>query len=160
MKSLGLNSGKAILRLIYRDPEQLKTQAHVSSILLPKSVVDKTSSNENCPQRVPLSIPHCSKTLDSSINVSNVENQKSEAKIDEKDERVNVLDNKEQETNICTIKESHAAASNQKKSHENRRDQCSTEANTKVQEDVYEVKFVRCNCADVQSYSNDTFTYC
>ncbi|KMQ93955.1 tether containing ubx domain for glut4 [Lasius niger] len=145
LKSLGLNSGKAILRLIYRDPEQLKTQAHVSTILLPKSAVavDNSSSNEDSSQRVPSSVPHCSKTLDdSSINVSNVENQKSEAKIDGKDEKVNVLDNKEQERDIYTIGESHASTSSHKESHESRRDRCSTETHTKAQEDVYEVKFL------------------
>lgn len=80
LKSLGLNSGKAIIRLIYRDPEPLKTQAGVSTPLLPKpaSAVDSWSdscsnsqssswdssrSNKNS-QRVPSPTPHCSKTTD------------------------------------------------------------------------------------------------
>ncbi|KAM0728352.1 Tether containing UBX domain for GLUT4 [Formica fusca] len=145
LKSLGLNSGKAILRLIYRDPEQLKTQAHVSTPLLPKSAVavDNSSSNKDCPQRVLSSAPHCSKTLDDgeSINVSNMENKKSEMKIDKKDEKVDVLNDKEQERNIYTIGESHASASTHK-DHENGKDQYNTEVHTKVQEDVYEVKFL------------------
>lgn len=33
LKSLGLNRGRAMLRLIHRDPEQPKTQAHVSAPL-------------------------------------------------------------------------------------------------------------------------------
>lgn len=144
LKSLGLNSGRAILRLMYRDLEQLKIQAHVSVPLLPKSEVatDNLSSDKDCSLKVPLSVPHCSKTLDdvSSINVSNVENQKSEAKIDRKSEEASVL-NKEQETDTYRIEESHATESSHK-DHESGRDQYSTEAHTKVQEDVYEVKFL------------------
>lgn len=140
---------------MYRDLEQLKIQAHVSVPLLPKSEVatDNLSSDKDCSLKVPLSVPHCSKTLDdnvSSINVSNVENQKSEAKIDRKSEEASVL-NKEQETDTYRIEESHATESSHKdlreKEDESGRDQYSTEAHTKVQEDVYEVKFVRCNCA-------------
>lgn len=37
LKSLGLTSGKAMLRMIHRDLVQLKTQAHVSTALIPKS---------------------------------------------------------------------------------------------------------------------------
>ncbi|XP_072753370.1 tether containing UBX domain for GLUT4 [Anoplolepis gracilipes] len=145
LKSLGLNSGKAILRLIYRDPEQLKTQAHVSTPLLPKLVVAvDNSSNIKDVQRVASSALHCSKTLDdgdSSINASNVENQKSEAKITRKDENVNVLSNKEQKRDTCMIGESHASTSSHK-DHESEIDQYNTEARTKVQEDVCEVKFL------------------
>ncbi|XP_050460728.1 tether containing UBX domain for GLUT4 isoform X1 [Cataglyphis hispanica] len=141
LKSLGLNSGKAILRLIYRDPEQLKTQAHVSTPLLPKSV-DNSSSNKDCSQRVPSSAPHCSKTSNDgkSINVSNMKNKKSEMK-DKKDKKVDVLNDKEQERNVYTIEESQATASSHK-DHETKRDQYNTEAHTEVQEDVYEVKFL------------------
>ncbi|XP_032689359.1 tether containing UBX domain for GLUT4 isoform X2 [Odontomachus brunneus] len=80
LKSLGLSSGKAIIRLMYRDPEQFKIQAHVSTPLLPKPVltVDTASRNRN-PQRMPSPTPHCSKTIDDvtlSINiVPNTENQ-------------------------------------------------------------------------------------
>lgn len=164
MKSLGLNSGKAILRLIYRDPEQLKTQAHVSAPLLPKSgmATENLLSNKDSLVKVPLSVLPCNETLDdnvSSINVSNVENQKSEAKIDRKgEEKANVFKDKEQEKNICRIEKSHAAESS-RKDHESGKDRHNTEAHTKVEEDVYEVKFVRCNCANVQSHSNDTLIY-
>lgn len=163
MKSLGLNSGKAILRLIYRDPEQLKTQAHISAPLLPKSVVamDNLSSNKDCSLKVPLSVPCCSKTLDNDvlpINVSNVENQKSEIKIDRKGEKANMLNDKKQEKETYKIEESHAAESSYK-NHENERDQYNAEVHTKVQEDVYKVKFVRCNCANMQFHSKDTLTY-
>ncbi|KAI4497908.1 hypothetical protein M0802_007024 [Mischocyttarus mexicanus] len=37
LKSLGLTSGKAMLRMMHRDLEQLQTQAHESKTLLPKS---------------------------------------------------------------------------------------------------------------------------
>ncbi|KAL2716836.1 tether containing UBX domain for GLUT4 [Vespula squamosa] len=37
LKSLGLTSGKAMLRMIHRDLVQLKTQAHISTTLIPKS---------------------------------------------------------------------------------------------------------------------------
>ncbi|GAB1866062.1 Tether containing UBX domain for GLUT4 [Camponotus japonicus] len=148
LKSLGLNSGRAILRLMYRDLEQLRTQAHVSVPLLPKSEIamDNLSSNKDCSLKVPLSVPHCSKTLDdnvSSINVSNIENQKSEAKIDRKSEasETSVLNDKEQEKDTYRIEESHATESSHK-DHESGRDQYNTEAHTKVQEDVYEVKFL------------------
>jgi len=138
---------------MYRDLEQLRTQAHVSVPLLPKSEIamNNLSSNKDCSLKVPLSVPHCSKTLDdnvSSINVSNIENQKSEAKIDRKSEasEASVLNDKEQEKDTYRIEESHATESSHK-DHESGRDQYNTEAHTKVQEDVYEVKFVRCNCA-------------
>ncbi|XP_066587438.1 tether containing UBX domain for GLUT4 [Prorops nasuta] len=46
LQCLGLHSGKAILRLIHRDPGQLKTQAHISAPLAPK--VNPTAlENEN-----------------------------------------------------------------------------------------------------------------
>lgn len=144
---------------MYRDPEQLKTQAHISTPLLPKSVavaVDNLSSDKDSPQRVPSSVPTCSKMdddNDSSINVSNVENERSET--DRKGERVNVLNNTKQEKEMG---ENHAAASS-RKDDENERGRCSSEARTKVQEDVYEVKFVRCNCVNVQSHSSGMFTY-
>lgn len=65
LKSLGLNSGRAIIRLMYRDPKLLKTQAHVSTPLLPKpvSAVDNSSSDRNS-QRVTSPTAHCSKTTD------------------------------------------------------------------------------------------------
>lgn len=89
LKSLGLNSGKAIIRLIYRDPEQLRTQAHVSSPLLPKptsavdSWSDSCSSNSQSSswdssrikrgsQRVPSPAPHCSKTTDGATSSTTI----------------------------------------------------------------------------------------
>lgn len=45
LKSLGLTSGKAMLRLMHRDSLQLKTQAHVSTNLGPKS--SKHANDEN-----------------------------------------------------------------------------------------------------------------
>lgn len=86
-----------------------------------------------------------------------MKNKKSEMK-DKKNEKVDVLNDKEQERNVYTIEESQATASSHK-DHENKRDQYNTEAHTEVQEDVYEVKFVRCNCANVQSHSSNMFTY-
>lgn len=47
LKSLGLNSGKAMLRLMYRDPDQLRTQAHVYTPLLPKSSKRNDNSDES-----------------------------------------------------------------------------------------------------------------
>lgn len=88
LKSLGLNSGKAIIRLMYRDPEQLKTQAHVSSPLLPKptSAVDSwsdscsnsqssswdSSRSKGSSQRVPSPAPHCSKTTDDATSSTTI----------------------------------------------------------------------------------------
>ncbi|KYN31443.1 Tether containing UBX domain for GLUT4 [Trachymyrmex septentrionalis] len=144
LKSLGLNSGKAILRLIYRDHEQLKTQAHVSTPLLPKSVANDSSSN----RRVPSSSSHCSKTINETINLltestSKIENQeesRDEMKIDTKDETVNALSNKNQEKDIFKTGESHPIAS----SHE---DDAGTnrhiaETCAEVQETAYEIKFL------------------
>uniref|UniRef100_A0A1L8DSK0 Putative tug ubiquitin-like domain protein n=1 Tax=Nyssomyia neivai TaxID=330878 RepID=A0A1L8DSK0_9DIPT len=37
LKTLGLTSGKAMLRLLQRNPEELRVQANVSSVLLPKA---------------------------------------------------------------------------------------------------------------------------
>ncbi|KAK2588339.1 hypothetical protein KPH14_004355 [Odynerus spinipes] len=65
LKSLGLTSGKAMLRLIHRDSAQLKTQAHVSSILIPKSSkpVDDTSLEHDKRQTIS-STSYTSKALD------------------------------------------------------------------------------------------------
>jgi len=165
LKSLGLNSGKAILRLIYRDHEQLKTQAHVSVPLLPKSVMDDSSSDKVY-QRVPSSTPHCSKTINETINLptksiskmKNLEESGDEMKIDTKDEKVDALNNKKQERDISKIGESHSIASSHD-DHNDVTDQHIAETCAKVQENAYEIKFVRCNCAYVQSHSSDGFTY-
>lgn len=88
LKSLGLNSGKAIIRLMYRDPEQLKTQAHVSSPLLPKPTPAVDSWSDSCSdsqssswdssrskrgsQKVPSPTPHCSKTTDGATSSTTI----------------------------------------------------------------------------------------
>lgn len=168
LKSLGLNSGKAILRLIYRDHEQLKTQAHVSAPLLPKSVADNSSSDRDY-QRVPSSTPHCSKTMNETVNLSTesilkVESQeksRDEAK-DTKDEKIDALNNKKQRCNeekhTSKIEESHSIASSYE-DHDDETGEHIAETYARVQENAYEIKFVRCNCAYVQSHSSDGFTY-
>jgi len=154
LKSLGLNSGKAILRLIYRDPEQLKTQAHISTPLLPKSAATTDSSNQDY-QRVSSCMPQCSKTMDdinlSRDNVSSMENwEKAEvdAKIDTKDNKVNVFSSKHQEMDTFMKKE-NPIISNQKNLNE--KDQNTMETCTEDQESTYEIKFVRCNYIDTQA---------
>ncbi|TGZ53259.1 tether containing UBX domain for GLUT4 isoform X1 [Temnothorax longispinosus] len=146
LKSLGLNSGKAILRLMYRDHEQLKTQAHVSTPLLPKTAAtadDSTSDKDH--QRLPSSTLHCNKNdVNLSKGVSKIENQKKseeDVKMDTKDE-VNAFSNEKQERNISEIRESPTIASN-------REDQRIAGTCAKVEENAYEIKFVRCNCAYV-----------
>ncbi|XP_015183633.1 PREDICTED: tether containing UBX domain for GLUT4 isoform X2 [Polistes dominula] len=47
LKSLGLTSGKAMLRMMHRDLEQLQTQAHVSQTLLPKSSKNLDDNDDN-----------------------------------------------------------------------------------------------------------------
>lgn len=47
LKSLGLTSGKAMLRMMHRDLEQLQTQAHVSQTFLPKSSKNLDGNDEN-----------------------------------------------------------------------------------------------------------------
>ncbi|XP_036140946.1 tether containing UBX domain for GLUT4 isoform X2 [Monomorium pharaonis] len=147
LKSLGLNSGRAILRLIYRDPEQLKIQAHVSTLLLPKSVPADVSSNDKDYQKVP-STSHCekvNKTIDmpakSASKMENREELGEEVKTDNtKDEKVNTFSNKEQEKYISKIEESHSIATS---SHEDRyeKDQHVPKA-CAVQENAYEIKFL------------------
>lgn len=158
LKSLGLNSGKAILRLIYRDHEQLKTQAHVSTPLLPKTVTTVDDSSNKDYQRLPSSTLHCNKT----INASKIENQEvseGEVKMDSTVERVDALSNEEQERDISKMREIHSIASK----HEDRDDGTNRHiAGTcaKVKEnEKYEIKFVRCNCAYVQLHSGDAVTY-
>lgn len=156
LKSLGLNSGKAILRLMYRDQEQLKTQAHVSTPLLPKSVLADASSSNKDYQRVP-STSHCSKTMNETINVPTKSVSKMGNREESEDERVNMLSNKKQERDISKIEKSHSIAS----SHEDYDDEKNRRITETcvVQEDAYEIKFVRCNCAYMQSHSGDGFTY-
>lgn len=94
LKSLGLNSGKAILRLIYRDPEQLKIQAHVSTLLLPKSIaaMDNSSSDQNI-QKMPLPTPHCSKaTDDTTLSMRNLPNTEKQEEL-KNETRTNVNSN-------------------------------------------------------------------
>lgn len=165
MKSLGLNSGKAILRLMYRDHEQLKTQAHVSTPLLPKTVATVDDSPSDKDQRPPSFMLHCNKSLNdinlSAKSVSKIENQEEsegEVKIDVKDERVNVFSNVKQERDISKIEESHSTTSNHE-DRDDKTDQRIAETCAKVEENAYEIKFVRCKCAYVQSYSRDRFTY-
>lgn len=54
LKSLGLTSGKAMLRLLHRDSAQLETQAHVSSSLISKSSkhTDDDSTEHNNKKRI------------------------------------------------------------------------------------------------------------
>ncbi|XP_071632672.1 tether containing UBX domain for GLUT4 isoform X2 [Temnothorax longispinosus] len=139
LKSLGLNSGKAILRLMYRDHEQLKTQAHVSTPLLPKTAAtadDSTSDKDH--QRLPSSTLHCNKNdVNLSKGVSKIENQKKseeDVKMDTKDE-VNAFSNEKQERNISEIRESPTIASN-------REDQRIAGTCAKVEENAYEIKFL------------------
>ncbi|KAL6267483.1 hypothetical protein P5V15_000558 [Pogonomyrmex californicus] len=147
LKSLGLNSGKAILRLIYRDPEQLQTQAHVSTLLLPKSA---TTTNDSLStkdyHRVPSSVPHCSKTIDDvdtsarslSVKVENQEELKREIKINTKKEKIDALNNEKKEDTSRI--ENYSIASSHKDHIE--KDQHITETCVKVQENAYEIKFL------------------
>lgn len=146
--------------MIYRDPEQLKTQAHISTPLVPKSVVALDSShNEKKDQKVPM--PHCSKeenyATSSMERISSVKNQKSlesEKKIDRKNESLSTTNDKDQEMDVCTRETNQSVA----RSHNNHdKDQNVTEACRKIQEDAYEIKFVRCNCADMQTCTNISF---
>lgn len=195
-KSLGLSSGKAIIRLMYRDPKQFKIQAHVSTPLLPKSVltVDDASKNRN-PQRMPSPTPHCSKTTererdDVTLSVNIVPNTESQNKLEDEanmdvsvdevkmdttdetrpganaDGEMDVEDGqtnmrekgKNQKMNTSAIKGTHSIASNVK-DYDTERGQNVTEACKRDQENTYKIEFVRCNCAYVQSRSNDVFAY-
>ncbi|XP_012231708.1 tether containing UBX domain for GLUT4 [Linepithema humile] len=145
LKSLGLNSGKAILRLIYRDPEQLKTQAHISTPLLPKSAAttDDSSNNKN-DQKASSSMPQCSKAMDdinlSRKNVSSMENQeKANAKIDTKDNKVDAFSSKHQETDTSMEKENPVISSQK---NLNEKDQNTMETCIKDQKNTYEIKFL------------------
>jgi len=85
--------------------------------------------------------------------MKNQEELGDEVKIDTKDQKVDALSNKKQERNISKIEESHSIVS----SHEDYSDvtdQHIVETCAKVQENAYEIKFVRCNCAYVQSHSS------
>jgi len=162
LKSLGLNSGKAILRLIYRDHEQLKTQAHVSTPLLPKSVANDSSSD----RRVP-SCSQCSKIINETINLpiestSKIENQeesRDKVKIDTKNETVDALSNKKQEKDTFKIGESHPIAASHEDHDKSGTNRYIAETCAEVQENAYEIKFVRCNCAYMQLCLSDRFTY-
>ncbi|XP_018406298.1 PREDICTED: tether containing UBX domain for GLUT4 [Cyphomyrmex costatus] len=148
LKSLGLNTGKAILRLIYRDHEQLKTQAHVSTPLLPKSVANDSSNVEDY-QRVPSSQLHYRKTINETINLpmestSKIETQeksRDEVKIVTKDETVDELSNKKQEEDTFKIGESQFTASSHE-DHNIEKNQDIAETCIEVQENAYEIKFL------------------
>ncbi|XP_014469701.1 PREDICTED: tether containing UBX domain for GLUT4 [Dinoponera quadriceps] len=170
LRSLGLNSGRAILRLMYRDPKQLKTQAHVSAPLLPKPVtaVDNSSSNRNS-QRVPSPTPHCSKTMDGvilptemadiqnkpggkmSVNIDEVKMDATdetkldanadEEKMDVEIERVDTRnEGRSKEMDTSTIEETHSASSVREHGTDER--DPVTEACKKDQEDTYKIEFL------------------
>lgn len=163
MKSLGLNSGRAILRLIYRDPEQLKTQAHISSPLLPKSAATTDDSSDKDYQRASSSssssVPqHYSKATDDNLstrNVSSMENQE-KAEVDARDNKFDASTSKRQEMDTSLKKENPLITSNQKNS--DGKDQNIAERTKGQENETYEIKFVRCNCVDTQSCSSNIFT--
>lgn len=180
LESLGLNSGRAVLRLIYLDPEQLKTQAHISTPLLPKQVATVDDSSDKSLQKVPLPIPHCSKAIDdttSTKGVSSTENREnsrdeakmdtendeakidieSEAKMDIDDEKVDARNEKSrdkdcQEVDTFVIEKSHSVAPDQT-DRDIERDQSTAEACRTVQKDTYKIEFVRFNCANTCNIS-------
>ncbi|EZA47484.1 Tether containing UBX domain for GLUT4 [Ooceraea biroi] len=155
LKSLGLNSGKAILRLIYRDPEQLKTQAHVSTPLLPKPVAavnDSSNIDKNC-QRVSPSVttPHCSKTIGDvrlpETNASTTGNQEkskqTEVKRDAENEKADAFAGRSQGEKIRNaIEKGHSVASSHHEDHDSQKDGDITETCTAIREDAYEIKFL------------------
>ncbi|KAL0117570.1 hypothetical protein PUN28_010404 [Cardiocondyla obscurior] len=138
LKSLGLNSGKAILRLLYRDHEQLKTQAHVSTPLLPKTVTSTHNSSDKDHQKLPSSSLNCNETMkdiDLSIkSTSRTENQK-------KLERNAGNEKQETDTSHDEIKGHSIIASNQEDCN-NETDQRITETSAKMEENLYEIKFL------------------
>ncbi|KAG5314969.1 ASPC1 protein, partial [Acromyrmex insinuator] len=143
LKSLGLNSGKAILRLMYRDHEQLKTQAHISTPLLPKSVANDSSSD----RKVPSSSPYYSKTnetinlpTESTSKIENQEESRDKVKIDIKDETVDALSDKKQEKDTFKIKESHSIASSHEDHDKSGTNRHIAETCAEVQENAYEIK--------------------
>ncbi|EGI71094.1 PREDICTED: tether containing UBX domain for GLUT4 [Acromyrmex echinatior] len=145
LKSLGLNSGKAILRLMYRDHEQLKTQAHISTPLLPKSVANDSSSD----RKVPSSSPYYSKTnetinlpTESTSKIENQEESRDKVKIDIKDETVDALSDKKQEKDTFKIKESHSIASSHEDHDKSGTNRHIAETCAEVQENAYEIKFL------------------
>lgn len=186
LKSLGLNSGKAIIRLMYRDPKQFKTQAHVSTPLLPKPVlaVDNSSKNKD-PQKVPLPTPHCSKITDDMILSTNiVPNRESQSKprnetnmdtnIDEMkmdvtrsnvnadEEKMDVENEQANMKNECESQEmdtSMIAETYSVKDHDTEKGQNIMDTCNRIQEDTYKIEFVRCNCAYMQSRSSNVFAF-
>ncbi|RLU23042.1 hypothetical protein DMN91_005320 [Ooceraea biroi] len=153
--SPSLNSGKAILRLIYRDPEQLKTQAHVSTPLLPKPVAavnDSSNIDKNC-QRVSPSVttPHCSKTIGDvrlpETNASTTGNQEkskqTEVKRDAENEKADAFAGRSQGEKIRNaIEKGHSVASSHHEDHDSQKDGDITETCTAIREDAYEIKFL------------------
>lgn len=163
LKSLGLTSGRAILRLLYRDPEQLKIQAHISAPLVPKPVVvtsDSVSQSDREDRTVPpLSTPHrrsketSNDATSSTEKISNVgenrenrENSRGKEKTDRRNEGTSTSrSDRHQETSARTRERNQSAATS--RASENRdRDRSVAEARARVvQEDVREIQFVRCN---------------
>ncbi|KAH0946061.1 hypothetical protein HN011_005217 [Eciton burchellii] len=150
LKSLGLNSGKAILRLIYRDPEQLKTQAHVSTPLLPKPAVtamndSSKSSKKDHPRIASSVVPHCSKTMgDISLSKTDRENpEKCKTKVKLHGKNKTAVDtpvDRDQERIADTTGENHPIVSSR---HDSERDERVMEMRcTEIQEDAYGIKFL------------------
>ncbi|XP_011862630.1 PREDICTED: tether containing UBX domain for GLUT4 [Vollenhovia emeryi] len=143
-KSLGLNNGKAILRLMYRDQEQLKTQAHVSAPLLPKTVAraDESASDKDY-QRLPSSTLHCNKTrndipTESASEIQSQNEPEGEAKVDAREERVDALGEKQERDAPETREGSTASNDEAREADERVAGTCATvEGNAR-----YEIKFL------------------
>jgi len=142
---------------MYRDPEQLKTQAHVSMPLLPKpaaviAVNDSSKPSNKDHQRIASSVvPHCSRTTGdiglSKTNMENSEKCRTKVKLHGKNKTADVFAaslDRDQERIADMAAEVHPIAS----SHcDGERDERVMETRcTGIQEDAYGIKFVRCNC--------------
>lgn len=149
LKSLGLNGGKAILRLIYRDPQQVKTQAHVSTPLVPKptAAIDGPTNSKNYQRDLSM---FCGKTIDEihspTISVAEIKSQKISEKqeMDINAEKVDAIRNESQKTNISVIEDPPISSCTNSNDEKN---QIITKTlDTKVQETTHKIELVRCNC--------------
>lgn len=160
LKSLGLTSGRAILRLLYRDPEQLKTQAHISAPLIPKPVVatsDNVSQSDRENRTVPpLSTPHrrsketsddaTSSTEKISNTGENRENSRGEKKTDRRNEGTSTFSSDRDQETSARARERNQSAATSRASENHDRDRSVAEARARiVQKDAREIQFVRCN---------------
>lgn len=139
LKSLGLNNGKAVLRLMHRDPQQVKTQMHVSKPLRP-SEQPSTSKENNEEESVNKNSNKILNIVTQRVVPEREELEVHSQSIGTKEEAIAQTEN----LNKNPITEEDYAVPSTSKNHGFTKTQTSTQSRAKTEiKDTVDIKFVR-----------------